>query len=92
MRLDPYAKGSMATSLLMRARPGAANAMMQMAGTTGGWAQNQGGATGDMLQYGMKQSELDRQKGAAFFDTMTELMPTLGDMWKNRGKGKAGGA
>lgn len=77
MRLDPYAKGSMATSLLMKARPGAANAMMQMAGTTGGWAQNQGNATGDMLQYGMKQSELDRKKGAAFFDTMTELMPTL---------------
>lgn len=83
MRLDPYAKGSMATSLLMRARPGAANAMMQMAGTTGGWAQNQGGATGDMLNYGMKQRELDRQQGASFYDTMKTLGPELGGMWKN---------
>lgn len=84
-RLDPYAKGSMATSLLMRARPGAANAMMQMAGITGGWAQNQGGATQGLAEQGRWEQEQAAKRGAGFYDSLTSLGKDLQGWMDQRG-------
>lgn len=84
-RLDPYAKGSMATSLLMKARPGAANAMMQMAGITGGWAQNQGGATQGLAEQGRWEQEQAAKRGAGFYDSLTSLGKDLRGWMDKRG-------
>ncbi len=87
MRLDPYAKGSMATSLLMRARPEAAKAMMQMAGTTGGWAQNQGGIVPTALEQSRWQQERQDKESTATYNILSRLAGQGGEWWKNRGKG-----
>ena len=80
-QVDPYAKAGVATNILEKVRPGAAQSMADMARTTGGWAQQQGGAVGDMMDYAQKAAQNQRQQGAAAYQSLGNVMGKFGDKY-----------
>jgi gas vesicle protein len=91
-QIDPYAKSAFVTNSLLKARPQAAEAMIRMAGTTGGWAQDQGGAGKSMMDYSKELYAREQEKGKAFSNQLNEFMGS--DMmkgWGGKFKGWAGG-
>lgn len=83
-QVDPYAKASVATNILEKVRPGAAQTMADMARTTGGWAGQQGGAVEDMLKYGQERSKESAARGASMFDVINRGIGGFGSWLKNR--------
>lgn len=84
--MDPYAKAATATTMMEKARPGAAAAMGQMAGQTGGWAQNQSGSAGQMLSGAQERSKQEAERGKGVFNAFTGGFKQLGDWWGGRDK------
>jgi hypothetical protein len=90
--IDPYAKASAATNILMKARPGAAAQMLDMARTTGGWAGEGARAAADMTAQERWQQEQDAKRGAALADALGSGMKAVGDWWGARDTKKSGAA
>lgn len=86
-RFDPYAKANMATSSLMKARPGAAMSLFDIAKTRGSWAGENSSAAGSLLDYERKRKEDLAKMGGGFFDTLSKTLP---DIIKNRKSGPWG--
>jgi len=89
-QIDPYAKGAVATNLLQKVRPMAAQSMLDMSRTTGGWAQQQGGAVQDYMNQMNKNKQGDKEQGASFFDSMQGTIGGLKDWYGNRKSGAKG--
>lgn len=89
--MDPYAKAMAGSNILMKARPQAAQAGLELAGQYGNWggANNQGARS--MFDAASRQRELDAERGGSFFKILNEGMGQFGDWWGNRKKGGGGG-
>jgi len=76
--LDPYAQSRVGTNLLTQQRPGAAQALANMGGTEGGWAQNMGqGAANTIFSIEWKRREEERLRGAGIYDLLESTLPGL---------------
>jgi hypothetical protein len=95
-QIDPYAKASVATGMLQQARPQAAQSMMDIGKTTGGWAaQNQAGVANTLFDQGRFRDEQSQKQGAAFYDSLEKFLKQGQDAgwFKNipgMSKGKSG--
>lgn len=93
--MDPYAKAGLATNVLQKVRPMAAQSMMDMAKTSGGWAANQGQGLRDYTDMAAKKREREAAQGAAAYDSLRSTIGGLKDWWGDRkpgnGSAKSGG-
>jgi hypothetical protein len=86
--MDPYAKAGIATNILQKVRPMAAQSMMDMAKTTGGWAAQQGTGLDSYIEQMNRRRAEEAQRGAAAFDSLTGVMGKLGEKYGSKlGKG-----
>jgi hypothetical protein len=83
-QIDPYAKGAAATDILTKARPAAAQGMLDIGKTVGSWAGQQGQGMAGMAEQGRLSAEDQAKKGAGFFDVMNRGINTFGDWWNQR--------
>lgn len=75
--MNPYAQADVATNLLMKARPMAAQQMGELARMRGGWAAQQGQAVGSLFD-AARQAQQDRAgAGYGFFNVMNQELPGL---------------
>jgi hypothetical protein len=91
-QVDPYAKAAVATNILEKVRPMAAQSMADLAKTSGGWAGQQGQAVENMLEQEKWRKEQAAKRGAGMFDVINKGIGNFGDWWGSRTPRSSAGA
>lgn len=82
--LDPYAKATAATDIMLKARPMAAGVMQDAAKTTGGWGSANLGAAGSILDNERWRRQQEAERGAGFFNILNRGIDQFGDWLGSR--------
>lgn len=74
---NPYAQADVATNILMKARPGAAGQMADLARMRGGWAAQQGQAAQSLFDSARLAQQDRAGAGYGFFNVLSQHLPGL---------------